>query len=225
MSDFPFPIPESLASYVKQFETDPEKATRKLSKHLKRRGHDAIGHFFLAFFYFKRGMQNEAEEHALKAKTFAPGSPLMEFLPYYLKHPDGLEAWIPTLDISSYSPYSTEDQISKVSSSLLDLDRLIAELSQVETTRIQPKENSSASGDDLSKSATEVDDIVSETLANIHEQQGKFRVAMETYEKLMKKYPKREKYFKEQIERLRAKSEEGEDQKSPSIEDMDKKGE
>lgn len=206
MADFPFPIPKSLATYVDQFEDDPEKATEMLKNHLKRRGLDATGHFFLAFFYFKRGMQEEAMDHAIKAKTFAPGSPLMENLPYFFSHPDGLNAWLPSKEEAPYSHYSTQEQVSRVSASLLDLDKLIAELSQIETKKITPDQNDDIDTEaDLSERANKVDDIVSETLAIIHENQGRYKLAKITYEKLMSIRPSKKDRYKEQISRLDAK--------------------
>lgn len=206
MADFPFPIPKSLATYVDQFEDDPEKATNMLEKHLKRRGLDATGHFFLAFFYYKRGMQNRAMDHAIKAKTFAPGSPLMENLPYFFNHPDGLNAWLPSREETSYSHYSTQEQVSKVSASLLDLDKLIAELSRIETKKITPDQNEDVDTDtDLSEKSSKVEDIVSETLARIHENQGRYKLAISTYEKLISVYPSKEEEYREQISRLRKK--------------------
>lgn len=206
MADFPFPIPKSLATYVDQFEDDPEKATEMLKSHLKKRGLDSTGHFFLAFFYFKRGMQEEAMEHAIKAKTFAPGSPLMENLPYFFNHPDGLNAWLPSREESSFSHYSTQEQVSRVSASLLDLDKLIAELSQIETKKITPDQNEDVDTEtDLSERSSKVDDIVSETLANIHENQGRYKLAIQTYEKLTSLYPSKQERYQEQISRLRKK--------------------
>ena len=204
MADFPFPIPKSLATYVDQFEEDPEKATEMLKNHLKKRGLDATGHFFLAFFYFKRGMQDEAMDHAIKAQTFAPGSPLMAHLPYFFNHPDGLNAWVPSREETYYSHYSTQEQVSKVSASLLDLDKLIAELSQIETQKIAPNQNEHVdTEEDLSERASKVDDIVSETLAKIHENQGRLKLAINTYEKLKSLYPSNKARYQEQIERIR----------------------
>ncbi|MDZ7693336.1 MAG: hypothetical protein U5K69_19840 [Balneolaceae bacterium] len=67
--------------------------TNKLKNHLKKRGPDAVGYFLLAWFYHVEGNKDKAIRAALKAKVFAPGSPLMDKLHYYLSHPDAFEAW------------------------------------------------------------------------------------------------------------------------------------
>lgn len=199
MPEFPFNIPESLATYVEQFDDDPLKATTKLKNHLNKRGPDAAGYFLLAWFYHLKGIKDEAIKYALKAKVYAPGSPLMEKLHYYLSHPDTFEAWSPrTVSVRSpakYPPGGPEP--------LLDLDNLIERLSEVESNRIKLSGSESdlllVDHDDI---AEDIDDIASETLANIHETQGKTEAAIRTYKRLKKLNKQKSDFYREKISRL-----------------------
>lgn len=201
MPQLPFKIPKSLASYAEHFDKEPIEATKRLKKQLKKRGPDAVGHFLLAWFYHLEGMDDQAVGEALKARVFAPGSPFFEKLHYYLSHPNTFEAWTPDTNSISHDKRSTIDEPGPV----LNLDSLIEKLSSVESKRIRPKE------EDLSQSKTnqhqpadDVDNIVSETLADIHEKQGKFGAAIKTYERLKNIQPEKKDYYSEEIARLKA---------------------
>ena len=200
MLTLPFEIPKSLASYVEQFEEQPEKATVKLRTHLKKRGLDPIGYLLLGWFYYARGMKEQAIEQALKAKVFAPGSPFINLVHYYFSHPKFVDAWTPE-EISSAQKHHRH--IYSSSTFQLNLDDLISSLSAVESKKIGidiTADDGDAS--DLTQSSNDVDDIVSETLARIHEQQGKISVAISTYEKLKKKNPDRSDHYDSEIKRL-----------------------
>lgn len=214
MPQLPFDIPKSLASYAEHFEDDPVQAIKRLRKQLKKRGPDAVGHFLLAWFYHLKGMDDQAVEEALKARIFAPGSPFFQKLHYYLSHPKAFEAWTPdtTLPASRKIP-----EPSAAPGPVLNLDSLIQKLSAVESHRIQPnrdQEKEVASQNEIS--ADNVDDIVSETLAEIHEKQGKTNAAIRTYERLKKLNKHKQEHYNNQIVRLRRLQEESDDQKSGS---------
>ncbi len=182
MQTLPFNIPKSLSSYVEKFESDPEGSIKKLSTLIQKRDPDAVGHFLLAWFYHLQGNNQQAIKEALIAKTYAPGSPLMEHLHYFLIHPELFEARVPSTN------YSSERKLQQASrtSPILDLDRLIELLEEVESQRIQiPLDNENANDEDLSEESTEVGDIASETLAKIHEQQGNKKEAIKMYERLI----------------------------------------
>lgn len=182
MQSLPFNIPKSLSSYVETFESDPEKITQKLEKHIKKRDPDAVGHFLLAWFYHVQGKNSQAIKEALIAKNFAPGSPLMEHLHYFLVHPELFDAIVPN------TKYSKERKLLHASrtSPLLDLDRLIELLEAVESQRIRiPSEDDDFDSSDLSENSTEIEDIVSETLAKIHVTQGNKKEAIMMYERLI----------------------------------------
>ncbi len=200
MAELPFNIPQSLRSFNERFEKNPQTAINKLSRHLKKRGPDAVGHFLLSWFYHLNDERDKAIREALKAKTYAPGSPLMEHLHYFLVHPEKFEAAVP-----EYSYGSSKKLLqSKRKSPILDLDRLIEMLEAVESKKIRiPGEDEEFDDTDLAQESEEIDDIASETLAKIHVIQGKKQKAIQMYERLISLHPDKEQLFKEEIEKLR----------------------
>lgn len=204
MKELPFNIPKSLSSYVETFDDNPEKVTQKLKRQLKRRGPDAVGHFLLSWFYHLQDQQKEAIREALKAKTFAPGSPLMEHLHYFLVHPEKFNAAIPA---QSYTSSSLKLQQSSRTSPVLDLDRLIAMLEEVESRKIQiPGDDEPFDDSDLSKEAGDIEDLASETLAKIHTQQGRKKEAIKMYERLIDINGNKAGHYEKQIKKLKSKS-------------------
>ncbi|WP_018126971.1 hypothetical protein [Balneola vulgaris] len=202
MADLPFNIPQSLRSFNERFEQEPEVAITKLSKHLKKRGPDAVGHFLLAWFHHLRDNKKEAIKEALKAKTYAPGSPLMEHLHYFLVHPEKFNAAVP---VQSFSTEQRKLDHSKRTSPILDLDSLIAMLEAVESNRIRiPTDDEPFDDTNLAEDAEEVEDIISETLAKIHVMQGKKNQAIEMYEQLKSIHPEKSEHFQSEIEKLKA---------------------
>lgn len=201
MLQLPFKISRSLSSYAEHFDENPVRATQRLKKQLEKRGPDAVGYFLLAWFYHVRGMHEEAVEEALRARIFAPGSSFFGKLHYYLSHPHTFEAWTPDTKPSPSSSSSVADRRSPV----LDLDSLIQKLSDVKTHRIKPKEDFSNDINSRKREEkdNEVDDIVSETLAKIHEKQGKIDTAIRSYQQLKRIKKDKSDYFDEQISRLR----------------------
>lgn len=201
MPNLPIDIPKSLASYAEHFDDDPLKATTRLKKQLKKRGPDAVGHFLLAWFYHLKGVDDDAVEHALKAKIYAPGSPFLGKLHYYLAHPNLFEAWQP--------PEKRNEEGKGASRAagpgpVLDLDRLIEKLSEVESERIDAEEKADgqppARIEDVSSN---VDDIVSETLANIHETQGNVEAAINIYRRLKELNTEKKEFYRGEINRLK----------------------
>lgn len=203
MAELPFSIPESLFSYVEQYQAKPEKTTGRLKKQLKKRGHDAVGYFLLAWFYHRRGCKEEALECAIKAKIFAPGSPFFKKVHYFFTHPDLFEAWAAPSSMHANNRYSSHSATAS-SLGVLELDQLIDKLSKIETTRIQPNlTESSESSSSLIESSTAVDDIVSETLASIHEKQGNTAAAIDTYQRLQHIHPDKEEHYQKEVKRLK----------------------
>lgn len=200
MIELPFDIPKSLASYVEQFDREPLKATKRLKEQLKKRGPDAVGHFLLAWFYHLKDKNEEAVKHALKARIYAPGSPFFGKLHYYLAHPYTFDAWKPT---SEASPQKHSSEKQQQPGPVLDLDALIEKLSDIESTRIKAKPELAPSAEPAASDGdSDVDNIASETLATIHERQGKTEAAIQMYKRLKKLNKEKEGYYGEQISRL-----------------------
>ncbi|HEX6982127.1 MAG TPA: hypothetical protein VF181_05155 [Balneolaceae bacterium] len=199
MPQLPFDIPKSLNSYAEHFEDDPVKATARLKKQLKKRGHDAVGHFLLAWFYHLRDMNEEAVDEALIAKIYAPGSPFFQKLHYYLSHPQTFQAWTPKSSASYKRKPSASNK--KPGPVLKNLDSLISRLSAVESKGIRMPDF--PEGEVPENDVTDnVDDIVSETLALIHEKQGKIEDAIRTFQRLKKLNGEKKDFYNQQISRL-----------------------
>ncbi len=201
MVHLPFELPKSLASYAELFEQDPDKTIARLKQQLQKRGPDAVGHFLLAWLYHLRDENEKAIEYSLKAKTLAPGSTFFEKLHYYLSHPNRFEAWTPEeAETADARPATFEQNPAPA----LDLDHLIEKLSQVESEKIKPSEGEpSGPGSTLSDGYNDVDDIVSETLATIHEAQGKTDAAIRAYKRLKKLNKGKQSFYTEKISRLK----------------------
>ena len=211
MPQLPFEIPKSLSSYAEHYEDDPIKAIKRLKKQLKKRGPDAVGHFLLAWLYHLEGLDDEAVEEALRARIFAPGSPFFQKLHYYLSHPKAFEAWTP--DEERIYSKDTNDSLSEPGP-VLDLDNLIQKLSAVESDRIRPEVNQTAEKSDKGDetSSEDVDDIVSETLAKIHEKQGKMDAAINAYKRLKTINKGKAEHYTQEIQRLQKLKEEQEEE-------------
>ncbi len=201
--NLPFHIPKSLASYAEQFNEDPEKAASRLKLQLKKRGPDAVGHFLLSWFYHIMDRNEDALEYALKAKIYAPGSPFLDKLHYYLAHPNRFDAWKPQTPSYPYDAPAPED-VSRPEPVLEDLDALIEKLSKVESQRIKVSPELPGAPSPAKVDVDDnVDDIASETLAAIHETQGKTEAAIQTYKRLRKLNEEKKDFYKQQITRLK----------------------
>lgn len=194
-----YQIPKSYQSYLETFQKDPESAISRLENRVEKRNAGAVGYFFLAWLYLKNGDKENALEASMNAKVTAPGSQLMSRLHYFISHPRAFEAWQPKKDRKKF-----KKEISSYEQShpIQDLDSLISKLSSVESKRIKLDPDAGEDDRDLSASSMEVDDIVTETLAVIHEKQTNYPAAIETYERLKDINPSKSDYFDEQIARL-----------------------
>lgn len=198
MNPIPAHIPRSLRSYLELYQDNADETIEKLEKHLKKRGPDAVGFYLLAWFYHHNGNPDMAIKCAWKAKIYAPGSPTMQQLHYYLAHPKNFKAWKPIKPaIKTFKKQRSEVMPHPIS----DLDSLIDRLSAVESNKIRLSEDSQ-DGPDLSIESSMVEDIVTETLANIHEKQGNIEAAIETYKRLMCVHTHKKGYYRKQIVRL-----------------------
>lgn len=196
-SAVPFPVPPSLESHIELYDSEPGKALKRLKQHLRRRGNDPVGYMLLAFMYQQRGDQKSAISYALNARIFAPGSLFMQKLPYYLSHPDRFEAWIKE-EKESVTPRQTGQN-----DFLKDIDQLIEVLSNTEPRRIRLKEDSNEPLEDKVEATNKMAlDVATETLASIYEMQGNTQKAIDTYKRIAKRDPAREKYCDQHIKRL-----------------------
>lgn len=199
-----YQIPKSYQSYLETFETDPEAAISRLKNRIEKRNAGAVGYFFLAWLYLKNGDKENALEASMNAKVMAPGSQLMSRLHYFISHPRAFEAWEPKKNRKSFTRgHLSFDYVHPIQ----DLDSLINKLSSVETKRIKFDPNSDDDRD-LSQKSSDVDDIVTETLAVIHEKQKNYSAAIDTYQRLKKVNSSKTEHFDQQIERLQNKMEE-----------------
>jgi len=121
----------------------------------------------------------------------------------------------PTFDVDS--PHSFAEWLShfkgdapvandaKTNTSNIDKFDLINKFIQ-EDPKIQPKKTEFYSPINMARlSVVDNSDMVSETLALIHVDQGHYQKAIEMYEKLSLKYPKKRSYFATQIKNLKQK--------------------
>lgn len=198
MNTIPEQIPRSLKSYLDQYQEQPAAAIERLEKHLVKRGPDAVGYYLLSWFYHYQDQQTEAIRCAWKAKVFAPGSPVMEQFPYFMAHPKKFDAWKPFRFLFQQRSEKRDDGRHLPIS---DLDSLINKLSSVESERIR-LDPEATDGPDLSEGSSMVEDIVTETLAGIHEKQGNKKAAIETWQRLAELNTGKKEYYREQIDRL-----------------------
>jgi tetratricopeptide (TPR) repeat protein len=203
-------IPKSFQGYIDQFEAEPATALERLENHVLKRNAGAVGYFFLAWLYHRHGENRKAIQAALQAKMLAPGSKLMEKLHYLLAHPRSFNAWEPE---PKRGRFRRENHSYDMAHPIQDLDLLIARLSSVERKHIKPGQIQDGDQPDLSEQSTQVDDIVTETLAVIHEKQKNYLSAIETYKKLRASNPSKEEHYSEQIFRLQQKIEENKKEK------------
>lgn len=210
MPELPFEIPESLSSYAEHYDKDPQKAIKRLNKQLKKRGPDAVGHFLLAWLYHLEGLDDKAVDAALQAKIFAPGSPFLNKLHYYLSHPENFDAWTP----DSTPSLSRRAQPGNSHSPVMDLDNLIQKLSAIESKKIKPKTSKPPEPGEIEEEPDDVDNIVSETLAVIYEKQGKYETAIKAYSRLQKINKEKKDYYEDKIEELKKERESKEKEKN-----------
>jgi tetratricopeptide (TPR) repeat protein len=203
-------IPKSIQGYIDQFETDPATAIERLKNHISKRNTGAVGYFFLAWLYHRNKEQKKAVQAAMKAKMLAPGSKLMERLHYHLSHPRSFNAWEPELREKTFQK---DTHSLDTAHPIQNLDLLIARLSSVDRSRMKPDPDKKDKEKDLSELSSQVDDIVTETLAAIHERQNNFTAAIETYRKLRSSNPSKKDHYSEEIFRLKQRLEENDQAK------------
>lgn len=217
MNRFPFDLPDSLKSHLELFEKDQDKAIYMLERHLTRRGYDAVGYCLLGWFYLMKKEQAKALECAVKARSFAPGSPFFMHLPYYFEHPSLFDAWLPKEFNNAAAIPSLAYNRPEVSGSFfLDIDSLIIRLSRRQhayanapgrapvhkkATQKQQKQEDEAPENRVSYGSG----AASRTLARIYEQQEYYQKAIEVYMRLSEnsKDDEERRQFDQEINRLK----------------------
>ncbi len=202
MDPLPFKLPPSLAIYAEQFDEDRDRTMEKLDKHLARRGPDAIGHFLMAWFHVQKNEMDKAIENALKAKIYAPGSPFLEYLHYFLIHPEAFKAWRPAR--KNTTPAPEDDHYARPAAFIYDLESLITRLTEAENRKIT-FDPDAPPAEDLSSTSERVDDIATETLAFIYEKQGKIEEAKSMYLRLMDLHPNKKEEYRQALKKLEEK--------------------
>lgn len=198
-----YQIPVSFQSYTDQFENDPELAISRLRSRIEKRNPGAVGYLLLAWLCFRNNNQQNALEAALSARILAPGSPFLQRLPYFIQHPKAFTAWQPE---AATGERKQNETFPDESHPIKDLDQLITRLSSIGSTRLDSK-TPATDLQDLSDQSSSVDDIVTETLAVIHEKQNNYPEAIRTYEKLQQRIPEKRDTYKGEIERLKKQQE------------------
>lgn len=201
MNNFPFHLPDSLVSYAIQFESSPHKAINRLKLQLDKRGPDPVGYFLLGWFYHRQNEKQQAIDCAFKAKNLASGSPFLKNIHYFFTHPDVFEAW----QLHPEPPILKQNAVLSPSSyeSVQQLDLLIEKLANFEDKQMNANLSGSKNKESSVSIANELDDIASDTLAEIHQTQGEIDAAIEVYQKLTKSNKSKKKYYNEKIAKLK----------------------
>lgn len=214
MKSFPFDLPNSLKSHLELFEKNQDKAIYMLQRHLTRRGYDAVGYFLLGWFYLMQEKRDQALECAVKARSYAPGSPFFMYLPYYFQHPALFDAWLPEQHSTPAAVPSIAYQRQNSSDSFfVDIDSLISRLSRRPGHRPADSEApqddpapAASIGVGRSKSVSQERSIPrpTRTLALIYEQQEEYGKAIETYRQLREGSgdPHEQARYQDEIDRL-----------------------
>ncbi len=202
-----YQIPDSYKTIIDKFENDPEAAITSLKSRVEKRNAGAIGYFFLAWLYLKNNDTENAIEAAWNARVRAPGSRYINSLHFFIEHPNRFDAWLPQYQ---RPVFNREIQKILISHPIQDLDTLISKLSSVDSVKIRPGTKDKVERD-LSAESADVDDIVTETLAVIHEKQENFEAAIHAYQRLIETNPDRKDYFMKQINRLNNNTKKGVD--------------
>lgn len=170
---FPYPLPPSLKSYAEAFTSDQEKTIKRLRNLLKKRAYDAVGFFLLSWMYRQYGDLDSAEDVANSVRCFVSGSPLLSNASYVLQSPDFPEVVV--YDKNHRETFRHEESLESTYA-VNDLDSLITQLSSASGIRFSNDEAIDPEAD-LSEHSISVDEIVSETLANIALSQGNHQEA------------------------------------------------
>jgi len=195
-----FPVPPSLVAYVRLFEKSPDKAIAKMDAAFQKRRSDPVLLAWLCWMHLEHGNRTEALRVANLAIVQAPGSPIIAQLRYLCTHPAGFDALNPAFSVPPPTPVTSSNDFGVP----FDLDTLITKLSHASKRKISLSESAEPSVDMAMESAKR-GSIATQTLADVHEKQGRFKEALDVYHQLVAAKPEREPSYAEHIARLTAK--------------------
>lgn len=220
------PLPDSIRLYLQEAQTDPDAVLATLNADLERTPSDPILHLRQAIAFKCKGLVSEASDAAWLASIHAPGSRLMQALPYYIAHPDGFDAPAPPVMEPVASQVSSRS--NSTGSSILptqDLDRMIERLLNLETkgrigigttggsdepgSRDRHPENQEPEALTAALEESGQLDVASTTLISILEAQGQHKQALHLLNRLLAGNPANREELEEQKERLLSSIEKG----------------
>ena len=213
------PLPDSIRHYLQESQTDPDAVLERLEADLKRAPSDPVLHLRQAIALKSKGRLSEASDAAWKACIYAPGSRLMQALPYYIAHPDGFDApSVPGMELASPLESSRSRSVGRSILPTQDLDRMIEHLLNLESKgrigignpnesdepesgkRFSEKEESEE-GRDAPEEGGELD-VASTTLISILEAQGQHKQALQLLNQLLGGNPPNREELEEHKQRL-----------------------
>jgi tetratricopeptide (TPR) repeat protein len=195
-----FPVPPSLAAYVRLFQESPEKAISKMETAFQKRRSDPILLAWLCWMWLKQGNRVKALHAANCAITLAPGSPIIAQLRYLCAHPSGFQALNPAFSTPAVSIKPTTNDFGVP----FDLDSLITNLSLAGQRKISLVATDEPTVD-LAQESAKRGQIATQTLAIVHEKQGRVKEALDVYRQLLAAKPDMETTYAEHIARLTSK--------------------
>jgi hypothetical protein len=195
-----FPVPPSLVAYVRLFDENPDKAIAKMDAAFQKRRSDPVLLAWLCWMQLEHGNRTEALRVANLAMVQAPGSPIIAQLRYLCSHPAGFDALNAAFSVPTTSPVTASNDFGVP----FDLDTLITKLSHASKRKITLSESAEPSVD-MAKESAKRGSIATQTLAAVHEKQGRYKEALDVYHQLVAAKPERESSYAEHIARLTAK--------------------
>ncbi len=179
-----FPIPPSIALYIRQHAEDPDAACANLTQAVAKRRLDPVGALWLAWMHATAGRAAESARWARSAALQAPGSPTASLAALLAVEPG---AWS-TAGLSPADLAGDEARGAAGPDLGIDLDTLITRLSRASGKRI--KNESADSEPALEAAPAPVEkpvNVRTVTMARIHEKQGRYAEALAIFSSISKK--------------------------------------
>ena len=167
---------------------------------------DKFPQFHAAWMLYLRNLKvTNSPEFEQALKKAAPLLPDRKRLYWYLNNDDATVVPGQGMHLGEtfISDYSIGEQEPETPGNSL-IDKFLSAPSGKRKLSAPPSENLSSTPDDdpVTKSLSEDDELVTETLANIYVAQKKYDKALEAFKKLTLKYPEKNSYFASRIEEI-----------------------